>query len=168
MSFQKTEVIELGELQVSNDKATVFVINHIGTGLAVLLFDPDNAIAGVAYVALPESSLGDGTISELPAKYVDLGVPALIEAFTQTGGNLSSTIARVVGGAQLFNFGGGGGNMLNIGSRNHIAVQTALSRYNLTIAREMTGGNKAYSITYIVASGQGVVELIGDDAKHQI
>src|SRR6476619_1793316 len=105
MSMQRTEQVELGEIKVSNHKATVYIIPNLGTGVAVTIFDMTNKVGGIAHIVLPASSL-DGVYSDqLPGKYANLAIPQLLEQFNVLGGQKRSTIVRIVGGAQLFNFG---------------------------------------------------------------
>lgn len=162
--MQKTEMVELGEIKVSVDKTTVYVTPSIGTGIVVALYDLQNRIGGVAYVILPESKLS-ATPGEsmLAAKYADLAIPNLMEAFKEAGGEKRTSIVKMVGGAQLFNFGGGGGNLLNIGARNATAIRAALSKQGLSIEKADTGGNKGKSLRFILATGQIYACQIGGE-----
>src|SRR5262249_17524337 len=92
-------------------------------------------VGGVAHIVLPESSLAPpyADPDESIGRYADLAIPALLHDFTAAGGQVKSAMVRMVGGAQLFNFGGGGGNILNIGARNATAVRTALASEGLVI-----------------------------------
>ena len=140
MSLQKTETVELGQIKVGKSKTTVFSVSNIGTGVVVVLFDFESKVAGVAHVVLPDSALGAPSEDELPAKYADLAIPQLLETYAEAGGEKTRSTVRVVGGAQLFNFGGGSGNILNIGARNHTAIQTALMKESMAIDRSDIGG----------------------------
>jgi chemotaxis protein CheD len=157
----KTERLELGELRVSSQSSTVYEVVNIGSGVVVTFYDIEHRIAGIACVILPESKLANDANGAMaghsPARYADLAIPRVLEEFVALGANKRSTIVRMVGGAQLFNFGGGGGNLLNIGVRNATAVRTALSRQGFAIERADTGGNKGKNILFSVASGQIVV-----------
>ena len=162
MSLQQSEVVGLGEIKVSANKMTVFSVPNLGTGVALTIFDKLNVIGGVAYVVLPESSLdGSYTSESLPGKYANLAVPKLLEEFAALGGEKRSCVIRMVGGAQLFNFGGGGGNILNIGARNATAIRAALSKQGFPIERADTGGNKGKTLRFVMATGQLLVAPIG-------
>ncbi len=161
MSMQRTEQVDLGEIKVSDQKNTVFSLPNIGTGLAVTIFDLQNKIGGVAHIVLPESALSTSSIDLLPGKYANLAVPALLQAFNEVGGEKQTSVVRMVGGAQLFNFGGGGGNILNIGARNATAIRAAMSKQGLAIEKADTGGNKAKALRFVLATGQMFVCQIG-------
>jgi chemotaxis protein CheD len=159
--MQRTEQVELGEIKVSNHKATVYMIPNLGTGVAVTIYDMTNKVGGIAHVVLPESSL-DGVASDvLPGKYANLAIPKLLEEFAAQGGQKRSTVVRIVGGAQLFNFGGGGGNVLNIGARNATAIRAAMSKQGYAIEKADTGGNKGKSLRFVVGTGQLYIRQIG-------
>ncbi|MGE0200359.1 MAG: chemotaxis protein CheD [Candidatus Melainabacteria bacterium] len=163
MTFQKTELIELGHLLVTDNKAMVMTVGNIGTSLVLVVHDSERKVGGLAHIILPESALGDGRPSGLAAKYADEAIPAMMDEFLALGGQPAACSVSLVGGAQLFNFGGGSGNMLNIGARNVTAIQTAITKYNLTAEKLDIGGNKARSVRYLVATGQVFVKRLGSD-----
>jgi chemotaxis protein CheD len=161
MSLQQNQPVDMGEIHVSANKMTIYTIPSLGTGVAVTLYDTINNIGGIAHVVLPESKLDNDYTLELPGKYANLAVPDLIEQFTKLGGQKRGSTVRIIGGAQLFNFGGGGGNILNIGARNATAIRAAMSKQGFVIEKADTGGNKGKSIRFILATGQIHVCPIG-------
>ena len=163
MSMQKKEIIEIGDIRVSSGKTTVFSASNIGTSLILAIYDFENHVAACAHIALPDSDMGTPSEDELPAKYANLAIPAILEQFQEEGGQTTSCTVKVVGGAQLFNFGGGSGNILNIGARNHTAIQTALMKENMVIDQSDIGGNKARQVRFVVANGQPIVKQIGGE-----
>lgn len=161
MTLQQTDQVALGEIKVSNQKTTIFTVPNIGTSIVVVIYDLQTKVGGLAHVILPESSLSTSHMEQVPGKYADKAVPKLVQEFTAAGGQKRSSIVRMVGGAQLFNFGGGGGNILNIGARNATAIRAAMSKQGLAIEKADTGGNKGKSIRFVLATGQIYVQQIG-------
>lgn len=161
MSMQNTEQVELGEIKVTDQKATVLVIPNIGTAVAVVIYDVQNKVGGVAHIVLPESSLANAHHEQLPGKYANLAIPKLLELYHEAGGQKRSTVVRMVGGAQLFNFGGGGGNILNIGARNATAIRASMSKLGFPIEKADTGGNKGKALRFVITTGQLYVRQIG-------
>lgn len=164
MPLQQTILIEMGEIKVSKDKTEILSCGNLGSSMAVVMFDAANRIAGIAHVVLPDSAV-DKNMGQLktPEKYADLAIPTLAELFFQEGGQKPNTTIRIVGGAQMFNFGGGGGNFLNIGSRNNIAIRAALSKLGFAVDKAEIGGNKARSLRLLIATGQLYVKRIGEN-----
>ncbi|MEM0952161.1 MAG: chemotaxis protein CheD [Cyanobacteria bacterium P01_H01_bin.74] len=160
-----TEMIDLGDLKISNKASDVFCTSQLGTGVALILFDARNRIGGITHIALPDSNIADTPSSDdQPGKYANLAIPKLVEQFNERGGETMTTSVKLVGGAQLFNFGGGGGNILNIGARNATAIRAALFKIGLVIEKSDTGGNKNKVVYFKLASGQVIVNPVGGDA----
>lgn len=155
-------MVELGEIHVSGDKLVIYNIPNLGTGVALTIYDTINRVGGIAHIVMPESSLSSNpSVNELPGKYANLAIPNLVDQFTEAGGQKRGAIVRMIGGAQLFNFGGGGGNIMNIGTRNATAIRASMSKLGFAIEKADTGGNKSKSVSFIVATGQLHVSIIG-------
>jgi chemotaxis protein CheD len=168
--FPKAETVMPGGLVSSNRLSANYIVRNITTGLTLVLQDKEAKVAGVAYVALPDSTFTSGTSSNeqattasLPACYADVGIPELWNRLEALGASAERTQAILVGGSQLFTFGGGGGNPMNVGSRNVIMARTMLSRLNLTIAYTAVGGNKARNVIYSLSRGCTYIHTRGDD-----
>lgn len=165
MQQQNMETVGLGQLKMSEHPAQVFAVSNIGTSIAVMIYDPQRKFGGIAHIVLPDSSVASSTsppgTPPMPAKFADEAIPELLKAYVGRGGNAQNSIIRIVGGAQLFNFGGGSGNLLNVGARNAATIQSALSKQGLTVAHADVGGNKAKTIRFVVATGQILIQPIG-------
>ncbi len=161
MSMQTTETVDLGDIKVSNHRATVFSVKNIGTSIAVVIYDVQNKIGGIAHIILPESTLTNTYAEQIPGKYADTAIPQLLADFTTAGGQKRTSVIRLIGGAQLFNFGGGGSNILNIGARNVNAIQAALSKQGMAIEKSDVGGNKGRSLRFVLTTGQVMIEQSG-------
>jgi chemotaxis protein CheD len=101
----------------------------------------------------------------LPACYADVAIPELWGRLEALGAVAERTQCVIVGGSQLFTFGGGGGNPLNVGSRNVIMARTVLSRLNLHITYTAVGGNKARNVVYSLSRGCAYINTRGDDTQ---
>ena len=165
MTIQMNDNVELGQIKVSNNRATVYEVENIGTSVAVVVYDMVSKVGGVAHIVLPESSLAppSANADDAVGRYADLAIPALLHDFSAIGGQKRNAVVRMVGGAQLFNFGGGGGNILNIGARNATAIQAALASEGLAIDKADTGGNKAKGVRLVLLTGQLFVSQIGGE-----
>ena len=136
---------------------------NLTSGMLVVLHDPVRHVGAVASVLLPDSELAGSLEDEPAGKYADTAIPALIEAFLTRGGQKQNTVATLVGGSQLFNFGGGGNNALNVGTRNAIVLRTYLSKEGVTVGKSHTGGNKKRDVDVDVYSGTITVQLAGQE-----
>src|SRR5260221_13709114 len=73
----------------------------LGSCIAVALFAPHARRFGLAHCLLPEQGQTPSA-SRLPAKFVDLGITALVELIEAQGGKRSQLMAKLAGGAVMF------------------------------------------------------------------
>ena len=170
MPIQVSETVEPGQLIVTNNKAMVITVPNLSAGIAVVLFDTQHKLGGLAHIPLPDSQqeLDAKWMDSTPAKYADIAIPALWERFKSLGAKPEMTWAKVIGGAQLFNFNGGAGNALNVGSRNLVAARTRLSQLGIPLEKTDTGGNRAKQLRFTLALGQVAVRKLGDKEEYLI
>jgi chemotaxis protein CheD len=161
----KATVLTTGQMAFNNKRSLLFQLDSVSSGLVVVLYDSVRHVGGVAYTLLPDSTYIEGEVSvvnrdalleeaEKPAKFANLALPVLWEGMGKLGAQASSTTARIIGGSQLFTFGGGGGNPLNVGSRNAIACRTHLSKLGIVVDKTDVGGNRPRSLLFALAEGQ--------------
>lgn len=151
--------VGMGEIKISNKSGDMIVAPGLGSCIGLSMYDPIVKIAGMAHVVLPDST-NISKPGNLPGKYADLAVPELLEQMIKQGAKKHNIVIKIAGGAQMFNFEKGG-NVLNIGMRNAIAVKANLSSNNLTIRGNDTGGNKGRTVRLDVTTGKVYVKVIG-------
>ncbi|MEB3205748.1 MAG: chemotaxis protein CheD [Vampirovibrionales bacterium] len=161
MPIQTTETIAMGDVIICDNRTRVFELPQLASGLLVCLYDPGLPLLGLAHIVLPDSTIAADSSEAVAGKYADRAMPLLIQGFEDKSGSLERSVIKLVGGAQLFSFGGGGGNILNIGSRNAIAVRAFLSKYGLAVEKADVGGNKVRTVKIILATGQIMIQQIG-------
>lgn len=158
--------VGMGEIQVSKASGTVLAAPGLGSCIGVTMYDPKYKIAGMVHVVLPESanctksSAAKDTYSL--GKYADTAIPELLNQIFKLGAVKSNIIVKISGGAQMFNIEKGG-NILNIGMRNNIAVKAALNKEGLLIKAADTGGNKGRTVKMDVSTGIVSVRIIGEN-----
>ncbi len=163
MPLQMTEEVSIGEIKISNNASAVLSISNLSSGVAVVLYDQVQRIGGIVHILLPDSSLAGFTEEMSIGKFADLAIPELLQQFFDAGAQKQDTQVRMVGGSQLFNFGGGGANTLNIGTRNAVAIRAALSKQGLAVEKNDVGGNKGRKIRFHLATGKLIVSQAGQD-----
>ncbi len=147
-------MVRMGELATSAVVGEVLVTIGLGSCVGVALVDARRPIVGLAHVMLPEST-GDADGHPV-AKFADRGVPALAHAVKALGA--SRLEAVIVGGAQMFSFGGTDG--ANIGARNEAAVREQLDRLGIPIRAAATGGRKGRTVRVHVQGARVTVREI--------
>lgn len=145
-------VIAAGQLHITKSPREVIKAVRVATSIVVVVYDPMAGVGGMAHMALPDSKMV-GNPGESTLKYVDLALPQFISDLLSAGLSKVSARVKIIGGSQLFNFGGGGGNILNIGTRNAITARTILNREGLQVEKTETGGNKPRTVILDMQTG---------------
>lgn len=151
--------VGLGEIKIAQQSKDVLMAPGLGSCVGVLLYDPIDSIAAMAHVVLPESK-DDNPI--LPGKYANTGIPALLKTILDKGAKKNNIKTYISGGAQMFSFDKGS-NVLNIGTRNILAVKNALAKEGLKILNSHTGGNKGRTFKINMSDKKITVKCIGED-----
>ncbi len=134
-------VVHMGEAFVSTTPGDTLACIGLGSCIGLALIDRARAIVALAHVMLPAATQPD---PPLPHKYADLAVPSLLELMLATGARRTRLEAVLVGGAAMFQFGGGSGQ--EIGQRNIAAVTGLVEAARIPIRATQTGGNKGRTL----------------------
>ena len=133
-------VVRMGEAAASKAPGDVLACIGLGSCIGLALVDRAAGVAGLAHVMLPESSQPD---PPQPFKFADLAVPALVDLVVAHGALRARLEAAMVGGAAMFQFGGGG---QDIGARNEAAVSALLAEHKIPLRAATCGGNRGRTI----------------------
>lgn len=134
----------------------------LGSCIGIVLFDKNKLIGGLAHIMLPDSTQFNAITN--PLKFADLAVPLLIEKMEKMGASKRVLIAKIAGGASMFNFSDKS-MIMDIGNRNGIAVKNALAKHSITLMGEDVGGNKGRTMIFDVANGSVQIKTVGMGAK---
>lgn len=133
--------------------ATNGLLSTIGLGscVAIVLYDAEAAIGGLAHVLLPSESMSRDRSN--PAKFPSTVVPLVVDEMRRLGADLRRMRAKIVGGASMFgNLMGTGG--INIGERNVVAVRAALERAGIPLVADDTGSDYGRSVFFFLDDGR--------------
>lgn len=158
-----TNIINVGmsQIEVSAIQDTILLAPGLGSCIGLAIYDPVKKIAGMAHIVLPDSEKV-AKDSEPLGKYANTAVPELFKKLLSLGANKKDFIIKIAGGSQMFNFKQES-NVLNIGTRNIIAVKTALTKEGAIILKADTGGNKGRTFKLDAKTGKFSVKIIGQD-----
>lgn len=143
--------VGMSEITLSESSQTTFVIPGLGSCIALVIYEPQRRLAGMAHVLLPDSS--QAASNEAPGKFADTAVPHLIQALIARGASPAALVAKMAGGAQMFK----AGPSLSVGERNIEAVTRALAKHQVPLLASDVGGTQGRSIRYEVASERFVI-----------
>ena len=134
----------------------------LGSCVGVCLYDPATRIAGMLHVMLPYSSQIKNNSNI--AKFADTGIVALIDDMIKLGAKKSRILAKIAGGSQMFATSYNS-DVMKIGSRNVQATKEMLTKLNIPLIAEDTGGNHGRTIELYSEDGALLVKTIGYGVK---
>lgn len=133
--------VGIAEYAVANG-GTTLITSGVGSCLGIVLHDSFNDISGLVHVMLPTA---DESRDSNRAKFVDSGVPLLIEAMEDAGASPQRLKGWVVGGSEMLSFSSDGDS---IGSRNIAAAKHVLSEHGISVAGTDVGGSHGRSMSF--------------------
>ncbi len=154
----KTINIGMGELAVSKDPSSNLACIGLGSCIALCIWDPFVRLGGIAHMLLP-TSCRSVEMTGSPAKYINSGVPNLINRMIKNGASRYNFIIKIAGGARMLSIPGEN-NVLDIGQRNITEIRAILKRENLRIVSEDVGGISGRSLHLSVDTGRIVVRSL--------
>lgn len=136
---EQTAMIGIGEYRVGS-----FPMMTIGLGscIGLTIYDESLKIGAMVHIMLPDSA----GRKDRPGKYADTAIPLLLKELTALGSRPRSLIAKMAGGACMFEYFG---TNLNIGERNAERVRSVLKENNIPLVKEDVGGKVGRSVTFI-------------------
>lgn len=149
--------VGMGEIQVVRGAGHVLTALGLGSCIGVCLYDPLTRVAGMVHVVLPQSQADKK--GELPGKFADTAIPALVQSMIEMGASASRLKAAIAGGAQLFQFGVS--SSLDVGARNAEAVITALRNAGIPLLAKDVGGSVGRTLRLVSDNGLVAVRTIG-------
>lgn len=152
----ETIFVGIGEFKVTKGAALLESIS-LGSCIGIALYDPLEKVAGLAHVMLPNSSLSSIATSGTPAKFVDKAIYAMLDDMTKMGANKSRIIAKMSGGAYMFQSAMPDPAM-NIGERNIEATREILAKERIPILSEDTGKNYGRTLRFDPSTGMLTVK----------
>ena len=139
----QTAMIGIGEYRVGS-----FPMMTIGLGscIGLTIYDDTQKVGAMVHIMLPESA----GRKDRPGKYADTAIPLLIQELNALGCRNRNLIAKMAGGACMFEYFG---TNLNIGERNAEKVRALLKEHNIPLLKEDIGGKVGRSVTFLPGSG---------------
>jgi len=158
---QPTKQVGIAEYAVVTDD-TQLSTSGVGSCLGIVLQDGFSDVSGLIHVMLPTAAESrDGN----PAKFVDTGLPLLIEEMVEAGASKRRLEGWVVGGSEMLSFSSDGDS---IGSRNIAAAKQAFDHYSIDVTGTDVGGSHGRSIRFDPANGSVVIQTADDNTTQTI
>jgi chemotaxis protein CheD len=154
--------VGIGELSVTRDPSLVLRCIGVGSCIALCAYDPVARVGGIAHMLLPCSKNRDEMVS--PVKYIDSGVPFILNKMIKLGAARSNLIIKIAGGAKMLSIPGEYSH-LDIGQKNIAEVKASLGRENLVICGSDLGGCYGRTIEFFLDTGRITVKVVNGALK---
>lgn len=154
-----SEVIKVGmaDLNIAREPDVLTTLG-LGSCVGIALYDPISKVGGLAHIMLPDSTQIKN--NENKAKFADTAIVELIEKMLNIGAKRNRLIAKIAGGAHMFEFKNMN-DMMSIGNRNIVAVLGGLEAMNIPVIAQDTGENYGRTIELYTQNGTLRVKTIG-------
>ena len=131
----------------------------LGSCVGIAIRDPANKIGGLAHIMLPDSKSIKGSQLNIP-KFADTGIAELVKQMEKLGAQRSRMVAKIAGGANMFNFHGTS-SFGQVGERNVEATKAKLSELRIPILAEDTGKNFGRTVIFYPETGDYIIRAVG-------
>ena len=155
-----SEIIKVGMADLKTCKSPDGVTTlGLGSCVGIAIRDPGTLIGGLAHVMLPDRTAIRNREQNI-AKFADTGIEELVKQMEKLGAKRSRMVAKIAGGATMFNFQGRA-DMIQIGERNVEASKLKLKELNIPILAEDTGANYGRTVTFFPENGEFHIRAVG-------
>lgn len=150
-------VVGIGEMAVSNRPDDIVVTYSLGSCIGLTVYDPVARCGGLIHCKLPTASGMTRSLDRDPCAFVDTGVVALLRAVCDLGARVDRIVAKMAGGAVLFDDGG----IFKIGDRNRQVARRVLEKNLIPLAGDDTGGTAARTMYLHLSDGRTMLRSQG-------
>lgn len=157
---QRTDhVVKVGVAQYRVGQAPVKMMTMaLGSCLGIVLFDASARVGALAHAMHPRRERVKNNANK--AKFVDTVIPLLIDRMVRWGARRDRIVAKIFGGARMFDSFTGCRGVLQIGDENVAAAREELNGRGIPIVAECVGGSNGRTIVFDVSNGNVVVRDI--------
>lgn len=141
----------------------VLVTVGLGSCVAIMLYDAETKVGGMAHILLPSPALSRKDSN--PAKFPQTAVPRLLELMIADGARPQRITARLAGGASMFSALAPPGT-IQMGERNLVAARQVLNIHGFPLIAEAVGGDFGRTVRMRVCDGRVEVSTVAHGIQH--
>lgn len=145
--------VRIGEVKVAREASVLFTIG-LGSCVAIVLYDPEARVGGLAHAMLPKPLRSRRQAP--PGRFVNTAIAVLLDMMVEAGADPARIRARLAGGASMFTalLPESG---LRLGKRNVEAARRVLSEAGIPIDGEEVFGEHGRSV--FLDTGDGTLRV---------
>lgn len=134
----------------------------LGSCIGIALWDPTTKVTGLAHIMLPDSTQIRNNSNI--AKFADTGIQKLLDDMIKAGANRSRLVAKIAGGAKMFNISGSS-STINVGDRNAEASRKKIKELGIRLVSEDCGANYGRTVEIYSENGNYLIKAVGKPEK---
>ncbi len=159
-----SEIIKVGIADLKTCKAPDGVMTlGLGSCVGIAIRDPMLKTGGLVHIMLPDSKAISGGQHNI-AKFADTGIEELVKQLERLGARRIRMVAKIAGGATMFNFQGGG-SVGQVGDRNSDAARAKLKELKIPILAQDIGANYGRTVIFYPETGAFHIRAVGKPEK---
>jgi chemotaxis protein CheD len=151
---EKAVKVDMAQFRVGESPMRIMTM-ALGSCLGIVLYDPQARIGGLAHAMHPRRTRVKNNMNR--AKFVDSVIPLLVERMLQWGARRDKIVAKIFGGARMFDGFDGCRGLLQIGDENIAAAREVLAQLGIPLVAECVGGASGRTIILDVSDGSVLV-----------
>lgn len=156
MSRANEILVDGAEIKVSNDPTMCLKTPSLGSGVAVMVYDPEVHVGGVLHFLMPAWEIDKQQAVENPSLFGNSGIPQLYRRCYKFGADKSRMKCYLVGGADVLD----PTRRFLPGQNNLDAAKKMLEQNGVTVNEEWTGGQDSRVARLFNDDGRIVVETV--------
>ncbi|MBR5637562.1 MAG: chemotaxis protein CheD [Pseudobutyrivibrio sp.] len=135
----------------------------LGSCIGIAIYDPSTKISGLAHIMLPDSTAIRNNSNI--AKFADTGIQKLYDDMIKAGANKARMVAKIAGGAKMFEMPGASSSGINVGDRNAQASRDKLKELGVKLVAEDCGLNYGRTVELYSETGEYYIKAVGKPLK---
>lgn len=153
--------VGMADLKIAKEPDVLTTLG-LGSCVGIALYDSGLKLGGLAHIMLPDSTQIKNNSNK--AKFADTAIELLLEQMLSEGARKNRIVAKIAGGAHMFDFKNMD-DMMRIGTRNVAAVTQILKAVHIPIIAQDTGDNYGRTIEFHTLTGMLRVKTIGHGVR---
>lgn len=136
----------------------------LGSCLGIVLYDPATRVGALAHAMHPRRDRVRNNANR--AKFIDSVLPIVVDRMVRAGARREGIVAKLFGGARMFESVAGSRCLPQIGDENIVAAREHLARLGVQVVAESVGGSVGRTIVLDLADGS--VRVRGFESSEEI
>jgi chemotaxis protein CheD len=157
--IERAICVDVAQVRIGQAPTRIITM-ALGSCLGIVMYDPETKTGALAHAMHPRRERVKNNMNR--AKFVDSVIPLLLERMLQWGARRERIVAKIFGGARMFDGFTGCRGILQIGDENIVAAREVLNEFGIPLVAECVGGQAGRTICLDLSDGSVLVRGLND------